>query len=119
MTAAGAGQARHLLFHIAQRHAEKAGDVGIHLRRIDRALGRDDVTRHHLLGEVAAPGRTAGAAVGFRQHILDLADARVFVDIQTLVGQRQHPGQSAAQDRHEGPRHRHACQASPSTLPLF
>ncbi len=52
-------------------------------------------------GEVAATGRTAGTAVGFRQQLLDLVDARILVHVEAPIGHRQQPRQQRAEHRHE------------------
>jgi hypothetical protein len=101
MAAAAAGQARHLLFHRAGGDAEQVGDVLALLRRTHRAFGGDGVAAHHLLGEVAAAGLTAGAAIRLGQQVLDLADARVLEDVELLVGDGEQQREQHAQRRHE------------------
>jgi hypothetical protein len=71
---------------------------------------RHHVAAHHLLGEVAATGLAAGAAVRLGQQVLDLADARVFEDVEFLVGDGQQQCEQHAQRRHEATCHREIRQ---------
>jgi hypothetical protein len=88
--AAAAGQPRHLFLDGAGRDAEQVGNALALLRRAHRALRGDHRTVDHLLGEIAAAGRTAGTAIGLGQQVLDLADARVFKYVEFLVGEGEH-----------------------------
>lgn len=47
------------------------------------------------------PRLTTGAAVGFRQAVFHLLDARVLEDEKLAVSERQHAGQADTQRGHE------------------
>ena len=83
--AATTGQPRHFLLHGAGGDAEQVGDVLALLRRTYRAFGGNGIAADHLLGEVAAAGLAAGAAVGLGQQVLDLADALAL--LERLLGE--------------------------------
>jgi hypothetical protein len=64
-------------------------------------LGRDNAVRDQLLGEGPATGRAAGAAIGARQHLLELVDVRIHEDIKLAVGHGQHGREGAAEPAEE------------------
>jgi hypothetical protein len=110
VAAAAASQARHLLFHRAGGDAEQVGDALALLRRTHRAFGGDGVAAHHLLGEVATAGLAAGTAIRLGQQVFDLADARVFEDVELLVGDGEQQREQHAQRGHEATCHREIRQ---------
>jgi hypothetical protein len=114
--AAAAGQAGHLFLYGAGSDAEQVGNALALLRRTDGAPGGNHCAVDHLFGKIAAARRAAGAAVRFGQQILDLADARVFIDVELLVGEGEHQRQDHPQPRHECPRHRQIGQRLHSCL---
>ena len=104
VTAAGTGKPRHAFFLCAEFHAQKTGDHSIHIRGVDGAFARLQLTLHQFLCKRPATGRPAGATVGMREHVLDLVDARILVDEQLFVGDRQNCGKKQPEQGHESDR---------------
>ena len=118
MFAAGAGQACHALFDVAQSNAQQRGNVLVLIGRIDGAAAGLDFARHGLFGEVMATRRTAGAAIGMGKQIFDLLDAGIFEHVELLARDRQKKRKQAAQNGHERSCDEHAV-SNAHTLPCF
>lgn len=101
MRASRTGEAGDEFLLFGHRDADESGDPGIAFRRIDRALRRVLSACDDSLGKRTAARFTAGAALRLGQHVVDLFDARVFVDIELFVGDAQDDGQNQSQGNHE------------------
>ena len=102
VTAAGTGEPGHAFFLGAELHTQETGNDGIHIRGVYGALARLQFTLHQLLCKRPATGRSAGATVGVGEHVLDLVDARIFVNKQSFVGDCQNRREQQSQQGHEG-----------------
>jgi hypothetical protein len=120
--ATGAGEAGYALLMRAGVHLEERCDLRNTSRRTDGAFARLDFAFDGFLGEGAATGATAGAAVGQRQHAFHLVDAGVFPHVKLFVGDGQYDGENNAESAHErGGYHKftqHAIEPRPALSAL-
>jgi hypothetical protein len=107
VVAAGAGEARDALLLGADVDAEVGRDAGTPSSFETVHLPGFACPEDERLGERPAAGVAAGAAVGVRQHALDVVDPRVLGDVELALRQHQQRGEQEgeASERPEGGQH--------------